>query len=99
MKIYAISDLHGQIDGLDPKDADIVIIAGDFAPMKGCGVWHVNDQVKWINSRGGSHGFQRVSTFSSRIRRRLSRGGMSMCLCKRGPHISGVRRLPMRFDA
>lgn len=51
MKIYAISDLHGQLEGLDPKGADIVIVAGDFAPMKGWGVWHVNDQVKWINKR------------------------------------------------
>lgn len=51
MKICAFSDLHGNLDGLDPQDADIVVIAGDVAPMKGWGVWHVNDQVKWINKR------------------------------------------------
>jgi len=31
MKLYAISDLHGQLDGLDPKGADLVLISGDFA--------------------------------------------------------------------
>ena len=51
MKIYAVSDLHGNLDGLDPCDADLVVIAGDLAPMKGWGVWHVNDQVKWINRK------------------------------------------------
>ena len=51
MKIYAVSDLHGNLEGLDPSDADLVVIAGDLAPMKGWGVWHVNDQVKWINRK------------------------------------------------
>lgn len=51
MKIYAISDMHGQLDGLDPVGADLVIVAGDFAIMKGWGVWHMNDQVKWINRK------------------------------------------------
>ena len=42
MKIYAVSDLHGNLDGLDPCDADLVVIAGDLAPMKGWGVWHIH---------------------------------------------------------
>lgn len=49
MKICAVSDLHGNLCGLDPHDADLVVIAGDIAPMKGWGIWHINDQVKWIN--------------------------------------------------
>ena len=49
MKLYAVSDLHGNLDGLDPRGADLVVIAGDVAPMKGWGMWQVNDQVKWIN--------------------------------------------------
>ena len=27
MKLYAISDMHGQLDGLDPKGMDLVIVA------------------------------------------------------------------------
>lgn len=51
MKLYAVSDLHGNLAGLDPHDADIVLIAGDVAPMKGWGIWHINDQVKWMNRK------------------------------------------------
>lgn len=51
MKMYAISDLHGNLAGLDLQDADVVVIAGDVAPIKGWGVWHVNDQVKWMNQK------------------------------------------------
>ena len=51
MNIYAVSDLHGNLTGLDPHDADIVVIAGDVAPMKGWGIWHINDQVKWVNQK------------------------------------------------
>lgn len=54
MKIYSISDLHGNLEGLDPQDSDIVIIAGDVAPMKGWSIWHINDQVKWMNKRFAS---------------------------------------------
>ncbi len=49
MRIMATSDLHGNLNGLDPKGADVVVLAGDIAPLKGRGVWHVNDQKKWIN--------------------------------------------------
>lgn len=47
MKIYATSDLHGNLEGLDPIGQDIVVIAGDFAIMKGWSKWHLNDQKKW----------------------------------------------------
>lgn len=51
MKVMAVSDMHGNLEGLDPSGADIVIVAGDFGIMKGWGMWHMNDQVKWINKR------------------------------------------------
>ena len=51
MRIMAVSDLHGNLEGLDPKGADVVVLAGDIAPLKGRGVWYVNDQKKWINKR------------------------------------------------
>ena len=49
MRIMAISDLHGNLEGLDPSGADVVVLAGDIAPLRGRGVWYVNDQKKWIN--------------------------------------------------
>ena len=49
MRIMAISDLHGNFEGLDPSGADVVVLAGDIAPLRGRGAWHVNDQKKWIN--------------------------------------------------
>ena len=51
MKIMATSDLHGNLEGLDPTGADIVVLAGDIAPLRGRGAWHINDQKKWINKR------------------------------------------------
>ena len=51
MRIMAISDLHGNLEGLDPSGADVVVLAGDIAPLRGRGVWHVNDQKKWINKK------------------------------------------------
>lgn len=44
MRIMATSDLHGNLEGLDPKGADVVVLAGDVAPLKGRGLWHINDQ-------------------------------------------------------
>lgn len=40
MKVMAVSDLHGSLEGLDPRGAEIVVVAGDLAPMKGWGIWH-----------------------------------------------------------
>ena len=51
MRIMAISDLHGNLKGLNPSGADVVVLAGDIAPLKGRGVWLVNDQKKWINKK------------------------------------------------
>ena len=51
MRIMATSDLHGNLYGLDPRGADVVVIAGDIAPLRGRGPWHINDQKKWINTR------------------------------------------------
>ncbi len=47
MRIMATSDLHGNLEGLDPKGADVVVLAGDVAPLRGRGPWHINDQKKW----------------------------------------------------
>ena len=33
----ATSDLHGNLEGLDPKGADVVVLAGDIAPLRGRG--------------------------------------------------------------
>ena len=49
-KIFAISDLHGQLDNLDPSGNDIVVIAGDFAPLKRLDKYGIHDQCKWINT-------------------------------------------------
>ena len=38
MRIMAISDLHGNLEGLDPSGADVVVLAGDIAPLKGRGL-------------------------------------------------------------
>ena len=51
MRIMATPDLHGNLEGLDPRGADVVVLAGDIAPLKGRGPWHINDQKKWINKR------------------------------------------------
>ena len=42
MRIMATSDLHGNLEGLDPKGADVVVFAGDIAPLRGRGPWHIN---------------------------------------------------------
>lgn len=51
MKVMAVSDLHGNLDGLDPAGCDVVAVAGDFSKMYGFGYWHVYRQAKWIKSR------------------------------------------------
>lgn len=49
MKIMAISDLHGNLEKLDPNGADVVVVAGDIAPLRGRDPWNVCDQQDWIN--------------------------------------------------
>lgn len=51
MKICCISDLHGTLEGLDFKDAELVIIAGDFSKMPGFGKWHLHQQADWIKHK------------------------------------------------
>ena len=51
MKIYAISDMHGRLEGLDPQGADLVVVAGDFGIMYGWSERDLNDQVIWVNTK------------------------------------------------
>jgi Icc-related predicted phosphoesterase len=51
MKLFCISDLHGNLNGLDPFGCDLVIIAGDFAKMTGWSKWHMYDMKKWIEKK------------------------------------------------
>ena len=50
MKIFAVSDMHGQLERLDPKGVDLVLVAGDFAPMHGWSTRDLDYQVCWVNS-------------------------------------------------
>ena len=34
MRIMATSDWHGNLEGLEPKGADVVVLAGDIAPLR-----------------------------------------------------------------
>lgn len=49
MKIFAISDTHGNLDGLDPSGYDIVVMSGDLAPLRGWNERALVDQVRWMN--------------------------------------------------
>ena len=51
MKIYAISDMHGQLEGLDPKGMDLVLIAGDFARLERLDFIGVCNQVDWVQRK------------------------------------------------
>ena len=51
MKVFAISDMHGRLEELDPKGVDLVAVAGDFGIMKGWGAWYLYAQVDWVNTR------------------------------------------------
>ena len=52
MKIYAVSDMHGELSGLEiPKDCETVVVAGDFSKMYGFGKWHMYKQKKWIENK------------------------------------------------
>jgi Icc-related predicted phosphoesterase len=48
MKLFATSDLHGHIEGLDPAGCDIAIIAGDFSPLAGFDFASLKKQQRWI---------------------------------------------------
>ena len=48
VKFYAVSDLHGHLEGLDPSGVDAVLIAGDFSVMTGWGATHMAYQLFWV---------------------------------------------------
>ena len=48
MKFYVVSDLHGNLEGLDPSGVDAVLIAGDFSVMTGWGAAHMAYQLFWV---------------------------------------------------
>lgn len=50
MKIFAVSDTHGNLDGLDPSGSDVVVMAGDIAPLRGWNERALVDQVLWMNT-------------------------------------------------
>ena len=51
MKVMVVSDLHGRMEGLDPGDAELVLIAGDFAPLEGWSYVDLCNQVSWVRNR------------------------------------------------
>lgn len=50
MKIYAVSDMHGRLDGLDPSGCGVCVVAGDFAPLGGFGRRAVEAQAEWVRT-------------------------------------------------
>ena len=48
MKVLVTSDLHGKLAGLDPKCADLVLVAGDFSRMSGWELAHMGMQLYWV---------------------------------------------------
>ena len=48
MKFYVVSDLHGNLEGLDPSGMDAVLIAGDFSVMTGWSATHMAYQLFWV---------------------------------------------------
>lgn len=48
MKVLATSDLHGNLEGIDPVGCDLVIIAGDIAPLRSFSSWDIYNQKKWF---------------------------------------------------
>jgi len=51
MKLFAVSDMHGQLDGLDPKGVDLVLVAGDFARLERLDFIGVCNQVDWVQRK------------------------------------------------
>lgn len=50
MKIYATSDIHGNLDGLNPAGHDIMIVAGDIAPLDGFSSYFLHEQRDWLQA-------------------------------------------------
>ena len=51
MKLVCTSDLHGNLNQLDFRNCDLVIIAGDFSKTFGFKKWHIYEQMKWIKNK------------------------------------------------
>ena len=49
IKIAAISDMHGMLEGLDPRGCEICVIAGDFSEQTGFGHGAMKEQRDWIH--------------------------------------------------
>ena len=49
MKIFAISDTHGDLSNINLSGVDLALFAGDIAPLRGISSWDVYDQLKWMN--------------------------------------------------
>lgn len=50
MKIFAISDTHGNLEGLDRSGYGVVVMSGDLAPLRGWNERALVDQVCWMNT-------------------------------------------------
>lgn len=49
IKIAAISNMHGMLEGLDPRGCEICVIAGDFSEQTGFGHGEMKEQRDWIH--------------------------------------------------
>ena len=50
MKTLVTSDLHGNLDKLDFTGIDLVLLAGDIAPLNDISSLGVRKQLKWLNT-------------------------------------------------
>ena len=51
MKVMAVSDLHGHLEGIDPGDAELILVAGDFALLEGWSYIDFFNQLWWVQHR------------------------------------------------
>lgn len=51
MKVLAISDLHGNLDGFDLSNIDLALFAGDVAPLEGLNFWAIFEQYRWMSTK------------------------------------------------
>ena len=81
MIIMATSDLHGNLEGLKPNGADVVVLAGDIAPLRGRGPWYINDFYPIAHMLFKEHGIDWKFDFSPNVH----------FLGDRGTEIGGVK--------
>ena len=48
LRIRCLSDLHGRKEYLDPHGADILVVAGDIAPLRRLDTWAKRAQCEWM---------------------------------------------------